>query len=265
MSQDIYQHFRPSERVFIDKVTDWLEKVSDTYSIVVTDFLNPRQYFILQTMMNGYNKDGLQVFTSASIVETEYVKLILAPSYYELNVLDFDLACLQIDFASKFVTLKHSQILGTLLGETGLDRLKIGDISVHQSFAQVCVSKKMVSVFTESVSKIARSGVKISEVSPNDFVRLPEQTTNQVVMLSSLRIDKAIASIFNKSRSFAQGLIQSSKVKVNYTEIMQNDFELTAGDLISVRGLGRVKIGQNLGLTKKDKVKIEVQIISSQK
>lgn len=156
---------------------------------------------------------------------------------------------------------------GNILAQyfNGLDRLKIGDISVHQSFAQVCVSKKMVSVFTESVSKIARSGVKISEVSPNDFVRLPEQATNQVVMLSSLRIDKAIASIFNKSRSFAQGLIQSSKVKVNYTEIMQNDFELTTGDLISVRGLGRVKIGQNLGLTKKDKVRIEVQIISSQK
>ena len=265
MSQGVYQHFRPSERVFIDKVTDWLEKVSDTYSIVVTDFLNPRQCFILKTVVNGYNKDDLQVFTSASIVETEYVKLILAPSYYKLDLLDFDLACLQIDFASKFVTLKHAQILGTLLGETGLDRLKIGDISVHESFAQVCVGKKMVSLFIESVSKIARSGVKIKEISLTEFERLPEQAINKIVMMSSLRIDKAIASIFNKSRSLSQGLIQSNKVKVNYTEVLQNDFELTVGDLISIRGLGRVKIGQNLGLTKKDKFRIEVQIMSSQK
>ena len=175
------------------------------------------------------------------------------------------MACLQIDFSSKFVTLKHSQILGTLLGETGLDRSKIGDISVHQSFAQVCVSKKLVTVFTESITKIARSGVKMKEISPNDFVRLPEQATNQVVLMSSLRIDKAIASVFDKSRSLSQDLIKSGKVKVNYAEVMQNDFEVRTGDLISIRGLGRVKIGQNLGLTKKDKVRIEVQIISSQK
>ncbi|MBR2763264.1 RNA-binding protein [Lactococcus paracarnosus] len=265
MSRDVYQHFRPSERVFIDKVIDWLEKVSDTYSIVVTDFLNPRQCFILETLMTSINNDELQVLTSASIVETEYVKLILAPSYYKLEILDFDLACLQIDFSSKFVTLKHSQILGTLLGETGLDRSKIGDISVHQSFAQVCVSKKLVTVFTESITKIARSGVKMKEISPNDFVRLPEQATNQVVLMSSLRIDKAIASVFDKSRSLSQDLIKSGKVKVNYAEVMQNDFEVRTGDLISIRGLGRVKIGQNLGLTKKDKVRIEVQIISSQK
>ncbi|MBQ6145084.1 MAG: cell division protein, partial [Lactococcus sp.] len=75
MSRDVYQHFRPSERVFIDKVIDWLEKVSDTYSIVVTDFLNPRQCFILETLMTSINNDELQVLTSASIVETEYVKL----------------------------------------------------------------------------------------------------------------------------------------------------------------------------------------------
>ena len=105
----------------------------------------------------------------------------------------------------------------------------------------------------------------MKEISPNDFVRLPEQATNQVVLMSSLRIDKAIASVFDKSRSLSQDLIKSGKVKVNYAEVMQNDFEVRTGDLISIRGLGRVKIGQNLGLTKKDKVRIEVQIISSQK
>ena len=47
MTQTIYQHFRPTERAFIDKASDWLTSVIDSYSLVTTDFLNPRQVFIL--------------------------------------------------------------------------------------------------------------------------------------------------------------------------------------------------------------------------
>ncbi|GAB2023558.1 RNA-binding protein [Pseudolactococcus yaeyamensis] len=265
MTQAIYQHFRPSERTFIDKASDWLTSVSDSYSLIVTDFLNPRQVFILTTLVRGQQASDIQMFTSSAIAETEYVKVILAPAYYQLEIADFELACLQIEFASKFVTLKHSQILGTLLGETGLSRSKIGDILVHDTFAQVFVTAKLVPLIMDTVHKIGRSGVKIREIDVMQFVPAAEQAITKIVTLSSLRLDKAIASVFNMSRNLAQNLIQSSKVKVNYTEVLRNDFELVASDLVSVRGLGRLKIGQTLGLTKKDKVRVEVQIISTKK
>jgi RNA-binding protein YlmH len=155
--------------------------------------------------------------------------------------------------------------LGTFLGETGLDRSKIGDILVHETFAQVFVEAKLVSFFIENVHKIARSGVKIQEIELNQFLPSPEQAMTKTVTLSSLRLDKAIASIFNISRNLAQNLVQSNKVKVNYTEILRNDFELDENDLISVRGLGRFRMLENLGLTKKNKLRIEVQIIASKK
>ncbi|GHU41550.1 cell division protein [Bacilli bacterium] len=265
MTQAIYQHFRPSERAFIDKVSDWLASVADSYSLVTTDFLNPRQVFILTTLVQGQHGADIQMFTSLAIAETEYVKVILAPSYYQLEVADFELACLQIDFASKFVTLKHSQILGTLLGETGLDRSKIGDIVVHDSFAQVLIDAKLVSLITDNVHKIARSGVKIREIDVLQFVPTVEQAVTKTITLSSLRLDKTIAAVFNMSRNLAQNLIQSSKAKVNYTENLRNDFELINGDLVSIRGLGRIKIVQTLGLTKKDKMRVEVQVIPTKR
>ena len=163
------------------------------------------------------------------------------------------------------MTLKHSQILGTLLGETGLERSKIGDIIVHSTFAQVFVDAKLVSLITDSIHKIARSGVKIRAIELTQVVPITEPTVTKTVTLSSLRLDKAIASVFNISRNLAQNLIQSNKAKVNYTEVLRNDFELVTGDLVSIRGLGRLKIGQMLGLTKKDKVRVEVQIISTKK
>ncbi|GFH42116.1 cell division protein [Lactococcus hodotermopsidis] len=256
----IYQHFRASERNFIEKVSDWVVRVSETYTLVVTDFLNPRQIFILTTLANAAE---LQLFTSSAVAETEYVKAILAPSYYELDVADFELALLQIDFASQFVTLKHSQILGTFLGETGLERAKIGDIVVHDSFAQVFVEAKLVPLFIERITKIARSGVKIREIDLAQFVPSAELSLMKQITVSSLRLDKAIAGIFNISRNLAQNLIQSSKVKVNYVENLRNDFELDENDLISVRGFGRFKIVQNLGLTKKEKLRVEVKLITS--
>ncbi|MDR1606274.1 MAG: cell division protein [Streptococcaceae bacterium] len=262
MRQAIYQHFRASEKTFIDKASDWLSRVSDHYGLVTTDFLNPRQLAILKTLVNGYREDQVQMFVSSSLVQSEYVKVILAPRYYELDVTDFDLACLQIDFASKFVTLKHSQILGTLLGETGLDRSKIGDIVAHQTFAQVLVNAKLVPLMIASIDKIAGSGVKLREIGLAEFVKPPEQTVDKILTMSSLRLDKAIASAFNISRSQVQNLIQSRQAKVNYSDVLRNDFELDQGDLISVRGLGRFKIVQELGLTKKDKLRVEVQLIS---
>jgi RNA-binding protein YlmH len=163
------------------------------------------------------------------------------------------------------VTLKHSQILGTFLGETGLERSKIGDIVVHDTFARVFVDAKLVSVIMDSVHKIARSGVKIKVIDVGKFMPAIEQTITKTVTMSSLRLDKAVASVFNISRNLAQNLIQSSKAKVNYTEVVRNDFELVVGDLVSIRGFGRLKIVQMLGLTKKDKVRVEVQIISTKK
>lgn len=263
MSKAIYQHFRPSERLFIEKVTDWIDKVSDTYCIVTTDFLNPRECYILQTLLNHSAKQDIQLFSSSMIAETEYVKLIIAPDYYQLSISDFNLSCLQIAFASKFTTLKHSQILGTMLGETGVERLKIGDIAIHQSFAQVFVDQRMVPIFIEKIKKIARSGVKISEIEAKQYIKVPDQLNYKTVSLSSLRLDKVIASIVNDSRSQAQKLIQSNKVKVNYAEVLRNDFELYENDLISIRGFGRIKLVQNLGLTKKNKIRVEVQVISS--
>jgi RNA-binding protein YlmH len=265
MSQAIYQHFRESERPFIDKASDWIARVSDSYSLVTTDFLNPRQVFILTTLVNREHAGDIELYSSSAVAETEYVKVILAPSYYQLDVRDFDLSCLQIDFASKFVTLTHAQILGTFLGETGLDRSKIGDILVHPDFAQVFVEAKLAHLFIENIHKIARSGVKIREIALDQVLATPEQVVNQTITVSSLRLDKAIASIFNISRNLAQNLVQSNKVKVNYTEILRNDFELAENDLVSVRGSGRFRILANLGLTKKDKLRIEVQIIASNK
>lgn len=50
MDANIYQHFRNDERPFIDAVQDWIEKVQMQYAPYLTDFLDPRQAFILKRL-----------------------------------------------------------------------------------------------------------------------------------------------------------------------------------------------------------------------
>jgi RNA-binding protein YlmH len=44
---NIYQHFRPEEREFIDQVLHWKDFVDSSYTSKLTDFLDPREQHIL--------------------------------------------------------------------------------------------------------------------------------------------------------------------------------------------------------------------------
>ena len=51
MNANVYQHFRKDEHPFIDTVGDWLEQVEMQYAPYLTDFLDPRQAYILETLI----------------------------------------------------------------------------------------------------------------------------------------------------------------------------------------------------------------------
>jgi len=76
--------------------------------------------------------------------------------------------------------------------------------------------------------------------------------------VSSMRLDVIIATVLNVSRQKAQALITGKKVRVNWTERDTVAFELQEGDILSIRGSGRVKIIMTEGRTKKDKIRLQV-------
>ena len=76
--ENIYQHFHPEEKQFIDRVLDWMERVENNYSVVTTYFLNPREVEILESLAN---KRELQIFSTQDIAQTELTKIIIAPEF----------------------------------------------------------------------------------------------------------------------------------------------------------------------------------------
>ncbi|GAB2026670.1 YlmH family RNA-binding protein [Lactovum odontotermitis] len=261
-AEGIYQHYLPSERDFIDKSLDWIRQVVDKQFFRCTYFLNPREREILENLSAA---EGVQFFSSPPLAESQ--KVILAPDYYRLEMPDFDLALIEIEFPSKFGQLSHRQVLGTLLGETGLERREIGDILISgaDGRAQFYVSQHLVSHFVSSVKKIGGLAVRLSEVPLSEALTVEEESVRSVILVSSLRLDKIVAASLNISRNSASNMIQSGQIKVNYSRIIKADHLLDKEDLVSIRGYGRIKVLHLLGFTKKDKMKIEISRILSRK
>lgn len=52
MADTVAQHFRREEAPFVESATGWIQQASDEYRPILTHFLNPRQQYILETLVN---------------------------------------------------------------------------------------------------------------------------------------------------------------------------------------------------------------------
>ena len=255
----IFQHFTLEERDFVEKMIDACHQVEESYSYYLTAFLNPREEEILQSLAGYFH---LQLHFSRQFLETEFVRVILAPDYYLLEEEDFELMALEILYPRKFHQLTHSQILGTLLHQLGIKRDYIGDILLGEEQTFVILDRRFGELAQRSLSKISRVPVSWKEAV---LSQLPAKTSQDVksqqVLLSSLRLDKVVATAFHLSRSNALKLIESGQVKLDYKEVKQAGKVLEVGQLVSVRGFGRVRLKEFLGFSKQGKLKLDIDII----
>lgn len=257
-SKSFYQHYDVSEYPFIDKVQDMIASVENTYSLYLTDFLDPRQEAIVKELTA---QTPLTFYSSRDILTEEYHRVIIAPDYYRLNVDDFEISLLSIQYAKKFNQLAHSQIMGTLINQLGIKRSVFGDILVNGSEAQLFLKQSMVAYFEANVRKIAKVPVKLESIPFSQKIEWIEEGKEQVYLVSSLRVDKVLSAVYKLSRQASQKLIQSQKVKVNHKMMTKMTDTVIPGDLLSVRGYGRCRIVDDAGITSKGKYKLVVKKI----
>jgi RNA-binding protein YlmH len=74
---------------------------------------------------------------------------------------------------------------------------------------------------------------------------------------ASLRLDAIASAGFGVSRSKMSDLISAGDVRVNWKEITQSSQALKTGDLVSIRGKGRLEIGE-IVVTKKERYRIQL-------
>ena len=105
--------------------------------------------------------------------------------------------------------------------------------------------------------------MKLQEVELEEQLFEQKVTVTKDILVSSLRLDKLVASIFKLSRSQAVQLISAKHVKLNYAVSDKPDQQIELDDLISVRRFGRAKVLSENGFSKNGKHKLTVELLSS--
>ncbi|EKN66357.1 RNA-binding S4 domain-containing protein [Neobacillus bataviensis LMG 21833] len=250
---NIYQHFRPEEREYIDQVIDWKNYVETHYTPKLTDFLDPREQHILK-MLIGENGDvRYSLFGGTEGVERK--RAYIFPDYLAASEDDFQISLFGIEYPAKFVTIEHRQVLGTLMS-LGLKRGKFGDILMKDGRIQLFAAKGISDFIKSNIESIGRAGVKLVETDITHAIAAKELWNEQDLTVSSLRLDTVISGIYHISRQKSLTYIQHGLVKVNWTVTENPSFACEAGDMISVRGHGRAKIIGIDGKTKREKWRI---------
>lgn len=169
----------------------------------------------------------------------------------------FPMKLLKIENTSKFSKLAHRDFLGGILS-LGIERNKIGDLLVDENVCYVPVHEDIESFILYNLDKIAKVICKVSVVPKIELV--PKfKFKEEIILISSLRIDGVVSKITNLSRAKATAMIEQGQVLINYVKIKDKSYELKGEERVTIRGLGKFVIGDSVGNSKSGKMKVIIK------
>lgn len=258
MNENVYQHFRPEERPFIDAVGDWLEQVESQYAPYLTNFLDPRQAYILETLTRE-NSD-LKFMFFGGYEQAERCRCMIYPEYFKPTKDDFEIIMIEIKYPQKFTELSHGKVLGTLMS-AGMRRDYFGDIISDGERWQVFLARETSNYIESQITKIGRVTVHLEEKPYTEIIVPKDSWSEENATASSLRLDVIISTVYNISRQRSKQLVETGKVKVNWSVNERSDYLLDLLDVISIRGFGRIQIQAIEGKTKKEKIRLRLGVL----
>jgi photosystem II S4 domain protein len=240
------------------RVVDQAEQAIRTWEVVVSDFLSPPELVEAEAIFKRLT--DVHVTSAGGYPQAERQRLLIARA--EIPLPDFtsdpaELPLTAISMTGNFLfdPATHRDFLGALLG-TGIVREKTGDIIVlGERGAQAIVAPEMVEFLAMNLVQVRSVPVKTQPIDWTDLqVREPRKKELTTVE-ASMRLDAVASAGFGMSRSKMADMITSGDVRVNWKTITQSSHALKAGDLVAIRGKGRLEIGE-VAVTKKDRYRI---------
>ncbi len=173
--------------------------------------------------------------------------------------LPFPIAILHVSpllmkFADDF---NHRDFLGAIMN-LGIKRETVGDIMVKDKEAYIFTDEKIADYIIENLDKVKHTHVKVQRIE-----HLPEQMeakrVEREILVSSTRLDVIVAGRYKMSRNQALLLFRGQKVFVNGRVCENNSYQVKEGDVISVRGFGKMEFRTISGETRKGRIYITVE------
>ena len=249
---DRYKEYE--DRVLVNELLEYAKACSDGYTSRHTDFLDPRQQKIAENILGM--QTGISFSFYGGIEGSERTVCIIHDMNYEIAEEDTPITILSLTWSRSNKKLSHRDFLGSILGY-GIKREKIGDIILDDDKAFVACMSDISRFLLYNLNKVGNTPVSVTETIEVQKQEEKVKTINSTV--ASLRLDSLIATGYGVSRAKAVDIIKSGKVKVNWEDIESSSKEMKQGDVISLRGKGRIVLEEVAGSTKKDRIRIVIK------
>lgn len=242
------------DRVLVNELLDYSKACITGYTLKHTDFLDPRQQKIAEDILS-MNRSICHSFFGG-IAESERAVCLIHDENYEITEEDIPITILSISWNKSSKKLSHRDFLGSILG-CGIKREKVGDIVLDEDSAYVACMSDISRYLLYNLNKVGSVVVSVSET--KDPHKKEEMVKVIASTVASLRLDSVIATGYGVSRAKAVETVKSGKVKVNWEDTNSSPREMKQGDIISIRGRGRIVLEEVAGTTKKDRIRITIK------
>lgn len=164
----------------------------------------------------------------------------------------------EITWNARFARVEHRDLLGSLMG-LGMDRSYMGDLIAQEDRAWLYVLPELAARLPMEWTQAGRASIRVSVLDGTPAIRRPEgQQLRDTV--PSTRLDAVLASGMKLSRSRAAEIIREGAVSVDHQPEERTDRQLAEGQLISIRGFGRVRVLEVGEPTRKDRLPVTLEI-----
>jgi RNA-binding protein YlmH len=255
MDDSILVHFHPEERIFVQRVQEWIDKAAFRHESKRTDFLDPRQCQIVQSLVN--REMDVHVTWFGGYDDAERKVGWITPEYAIPTQSQSGLCAISIEGDTRFVDVDHGDFLGAILG-LGIKRDKVGDILVHDNGCHLIVVEEIADYISAHLGQVHRISVQVTKLEWTEL-QIPKQSLEELQFtVASARLDAILGDVYRLSRAKALQPIQAGRVKVNWKPQSDPSFPLKAGDVVSTKGFGRFQVLEVEGPTKKGRLRIRV-------
>lgn len=243
----------PEDRLLLAKVWDKINAGLRKGIPANSCFLSPRELEMTRLLFG--EPEGLHRF--GGYADAERQMLIYLPEYLEEESLydaDSPVACLRAVYYEGD-SLTHRDFLGALMG-AGVARETVGDICVGKGSCDFFVTREITPWLLQNFYSAGRTKFRLSEIALAE-ASIPEPETKEIRdTLASCRLDAVISSGFRIGRSLASDYVNAGKAAINGLPCTKSDKTVSEGDRISVRGLGKLRLTQVNGQTKKGRISV---------
>ncbi|MDD4075875.1 MAG: YlmH/Sll1252 family protein [Eubacteriales bacterium] len=239
-----------SEALFIKRAKELAQRAENTGLSFHTEFMTVNEQSALRALRFPVTCAFYGGYESAERVIAVFGE-DAEPSGY--------IACVEImPKQQKFAdTLTHRDFLGALMN-LGVRRETMGDILVVENTGYLFCLTGIAAFILQNLDRVKRTAVVCSLSQPPQ--RMAAQPEPVSIVVASLRADALLSAAFRLSRDQSKTAVSEGRLFINGKQSFQASLALKEGDVLSLRGVGRVEYVGAERETKHGKLRVLARI-----